>query len=107
MVRAGLLPALAGAPCPMSAEWFRIDMTPAPHPFEELEAALARIATDTATGLLDVLLTPGGVRRAVAAASCPTTRRQLLLVIDQFEELFTQVDDDTARTVHRRARRRR
>ena len=32
---------------PMSADWFRVEMTPAPHPFEELEAALAanRVAT--------------------------------------------------------------
>ena len=95
VVRAGLVPALARGALPMSAEWFRIDMTPAPHPFEELEAALARIATDNVTGLLDVLLTPGGVRRAVQHI-LPDDQTQLLLVIDQFEELFTQVDDDTA-----------
>ncbi|HEY5875596.1 MAG TPA: NACHT and WD repeat domain-containing protein, partial [Ilumatobacteraceae bacterium] len=95
VVRAGLLPAVARGAIPMSAEWFRIDMTPAPHPFEELEAALARIATGTVAGLLDVLLTPGGVRRAVQRV-LPEDQTQLLLVIDQFEELFTQVDDDTA-----------
>ena len=95
MVRAGLVPALARGALPMSADWFRIEMTPAPHPFEELDAALARIATDTATALLDVLLTPGGVRRAVERI-LPDDHSQLLLVIDQFEELFTQVDGDTA-----------
>ena len=95
VVRAGLVPAVARDALPTSSEWFRIDMTPAPHPFEELEAALARVATDDGTGLLDVLLTPGGVRRAVHQI-LPDEQTQLLLVIDQFEELFTQVDDDAA-----------
>ncbi len=79
----------------MSADWFRIEMTPAPHPFEELEAALVRVAAEAPTALLDLLLAPGGVRRAVHRV-LPDDHGQLLLVIDQFEELFTQVDDDTA-----------
>ena len=76
-VRAGLLPALAKGALPMSADWFRIDMTPAPHPFEELEAALLRIASDPPTTLLDLVLTPGGVRRAVDRV-LPTDHDQLL-----------------------------
>ena len=95
VVRAGLLPALARGALPMSADWLRIDMTPAPHPFEELGAALLRIASDPPTTLLDLVLTPGGVRKAIERV-LPTEHDQLLLVIDQFEELFTQVDDDTA-----------
>jgi WD40 repeat protein/DNA-binding SARP family transcriptional activator len=95
VVRAGLVPALRQGALPMSAAWFGIDMTPAAHPFEELEAALARVATDSVTGLLDVLLKPGGVGCAVRNV-LPDDQTQLLLVIDQFEELFTQVDEDTA-----------
>jgi hypothetical protein len=95
VVRAGLLPAVDRGALPMSADWFRVTMTPAPHPFEELEAALLRIASDPPMALLDVLLTPGGVRRAIDRVLSPTDGR-LLLVIDQFEELFTQVDPDAA-----------
>jgi hypothetical protein len=95
VVRAGLLPALARGALAMSAEWFRVDMTPAPHPFEQLETALVRVATEASNALIDLLLAPGGVRRAVRRI-LPDDHGQLLLVIDQFEELFTQVDDDTA-----------
>ena len=94
VVRAGLLPALARGALPTSAEWYRIEMTPAAHPFEQLEAALVGVAV-TPTTLLDQLLAPGGVRRAVAEV-LPDDESQLVVVIDQFEELFTQVDDDTA-----------
>ena len=95
VVRAGLLPALARGALPMSADWFRIEMTPAPHPVRAARSALARVATDPPNALLDLLLAPGGVRRAVHRV-LPDDHDQLLLVIDQFEELFTQVDDDTA-----------
>ncbi len=45
--------------------------------------------------MVDIVLAPGGVRRAVERV-LPDGRDQLLLVIDQFEELFTQVDEETA-----------
>ncbi len=95
VVRAGLVPALAAGALPMSQDWFRVEMTPAPHPFEELEAALSRVAIEAPPSMLDIVLSPGGVRRAVERV-LPDGRDQLLLVIDQFEELFTQVDDETA-----------
>ncbi len=94
-VRAGLVPALAAGALPMSQDWFRVEMTPAPHPFEELETALSRVAIEAPPSMLDIVLAPGGVRRAVERV-LPDGRDQLLLVIDQFEELFTQVDEETA-----------
>ncbi len=95
VVRAGLVPALAAGALPMSQDWFRVEMTPAPHPFEELEAALSRVAIEIPPAMLDIVLAPGGMRRAVERV-LPEGRDQLLLVIDQFEELFTQVDEETA-----------
>ena len=95
VVRAGLVPALAAGAMPMSQDWFRVEMTPAPHPFEELEAALTRVAIEAPASMLDIVLAPGGIGRAVERA-LPDGRDQLLVVIDQFEELFTQVDEDTA-----------
>ncbi|HSB86345.1 MAG TPA: protein kinase [Ilumatobacteraceae bacterium] len=95
VVRAGLVPALAAGALPMSQDWFRVEMTPAPHPFEELEAALSRVAIEAPASMIDIVLATGGVRRAVERV-LPDGTDQLLLVIDQFEELFTQVDDETA-----------
>jgi len=94
-VRAGLVPALAAGALPMSQDWFRVEMTPAPHPFEELETALSRVAIEAPASMVDIVLAPGGVRRAVERV-LPDGRDQLLLVIDQFEELFTQVEEETS-----------
>jgi DNA-binding SARP family transcriptional activator/ABC-type glycerol-3-phosphate transport system substrate-binding protein len=94
-VQAGLLPALAMGALPMSADWFCTEMTPAAHPFEQLETALLRVASEAPKSLIEVLLAPAGVRKAVHRI-LPDGNEQLLLVIDQFEELFTQVDEDTA-----------
>jgi ABC-type glycerol-3-phosphate transport system substrate-binding protein len=65
-------------------------MTPAPHPFESLEEALLGVAVDPPASLLDLLLGDDGLRQA-AQRILPADGSQLLLVIDQFEELFTQV----------------
>ena len=97
VVRAGLLPALAAGRPAVSAEWFRIDMTPAPHPFEELEVGARSASPPTHRHRCSsMLLAPDGVRRVPSSDVLPDDETQLLLVIDQFEELFTQVDDDTA-----------
>ena len=42
VVKAGLLPAIRRGAVPLSGSWFTIEMTPAPHPFEELEDGAAR-----------------------------------------------------------------
>ncbi|MDJ0496250.1 MAG: extracellular solute-binding protein [Acidimicrobiia bacterium] len=95
VVRAGLLPALSKGALPSSDMWFVAELTPAPHPFEELDNALTGIAVDPSTTLLEQLASePTGLRRAVRQLLPEGS--QLLLVIDQFEELFTQVDQETA-----------
>ena len=74
VVNAGLLPALRGGALRGSGDWFVAEISPGPHPFEELEAALLRIAVNPPPSLLDQLLdgddrdTPGGE----AGASRPT-----------------------------------
>ncbi len=71
-------------------------MAPGPHPFEELEAALLRVAVNPPPSLLDQLLDgETGMRRAVKRV-LPDPHSNLLLVIDQFEELFTQAPAATA-----------
>lgn len=95
VVKAGLLPALRKDALPLSASWFTVSMTPAPHPFEELEDALRSIAIEPPASLVELISAENGLHRAVARVM-PQDATQLLLVIDQFEELFTQVDENTA-----------
>ncbi|MGI9644105.1 MAG: protein kinase domain-containing protein, partial [Ilumatobacteraceae bacterium] len=97
VVRAGLLPALRSGRVPGSAAWFTTTMTPGAHPFEALETALLRIAVNPPGSLLDQLQSGRrgilrGVRRVL-----PDDGTTLLLVIDQFEELFTNDVDPTQR----------
>lgn len=96
VVRAGLLPALREGRVPGSAEWFVVTMLPGLNPFEELEAALLHVAVNPPTSLLEQLDGgPSGIARAVKR-TVPGSQHQLLIVIDQFEELFTQSDPAAA-----------
>ena len=95
VVKAGLLPAIRRGALPLSESWFTIEMTPAPHPFEELEDALLGVAVDPPASLLEQLAGEHGLQRALRHV-LPSDGSQLLLLIDQFEELFTQVDTATA-----------
>jgi ABC-type glycerol-3-phosphate transport system substrate-binding protein/DNA-binding SARP family transcriptional activator len=96
VVSAGLLPALRRGALPGSTQWFVVPMTPGSHPFEELDAALRHVAVNPPASLLDQLTSgPAGIRRALRD-TLPDDYSPLLLIIDQFEELFTQTADGTA-----------
>lgn len=94
-VRGGLLPAIRRGALPLSGSWFTIEMTPAPHPFEQLEEALLGVALDAPASLLDLLAGDRGIE-SVLDDVLPNDGSQVLLLIDQFEELFAQVDSATA-----------
>ncbi len=94
VVRAGLLPALHDGALPGSSRWFVTTMVPGRRPYEELESALLRVAINPPTSLLEQLRDGDrGIARAVRR-SLPSDATELVLVIDQFEEVFTQVDGD-------------
>ena len=77
VVRAGLLPALAGGVLPGSEHWAQVLIRPGEHPLRELR--------DASTGA------------AAGPRGC--------LAVDQFEETFTACrDEDERARVHRRAR---
>lgn len=98
VVKAGVLPALRRGGLPGSDEWFIIEMLPGPRPLEELEAALLRIAVNPPESLLGQLREDNrGLLRAVNRCLPPDPKVELALVIDQFEELFTLVADETVR----------
>ncbi len=93
VVRAGLVPALRAGRVPGSASWFATTMTPGIHPFEALETALLRVAVNPPGSLLDQLRGhPRGLLRSVRRVLAED-KDVLLLVIDQFEELFTAAVD--------------
>jgi WD40 repeat protein/serine/threonine protein kinase len=97
LVRAGLLPAMRRGALPGSERWFIADMHPGAHPFEELASALTRIAVNPPVDLVD-LLERGEDGLGMTTSSLLPPGTELVLVIDQFEELFTLLDDEGART---------
>ena len=81
VLRAGLLPALAGGVLPGSEGWRRLLLRPGERPLDELRRVLVSGAKDPLAEALDAL--PGDAR--------------LLLAVDQFEELFTACRSDAER----------
>lgn len=95
VVKAGLIPALRAGAAPGSAGWLFTDMYPGDHPFDGLEDALARVARDPPEMLVEAV--------RLGSISLPEAARRILadgrmvLVVDQFEELFTHVVDEVER----------
>ena len=88
VVRAGLLPAVSVGAIPGSDDWFVTTMVPGPDPFESLEAALLRVAVNPPASLLHQLRDgPRGILRGVRRC-LPDDGYTILVVVDQFEELF-------------------
>ncbi len=81
VLRAGLLPALAGGVLPGSGGWRRLLMRPGERPLEELRRVLVSGAIDPLAEALDTL--PANAR--------------LLLAIDQLEEIFTACRSEAER----------
>ena len=95
VVRAGLLPRVRQGDVPGSRQWFVTTMLPGSSPFKELAESLRRVAVADTAGLVDELAEAGGIDR-VLRRLVPEDG-QLLLVIDQFEELFTLASEQDQR----------
>jgi WD40 repeat protein/serine/threonine protein kinase/DNA-binding SARP family transcriptional activator len=95
LVKAGLIPAIRQGMLPGSDNWFIVEMTPGTHPMEELEAALLRVAVNPPASLLAQLNeSQRGLVRGVKRVLPGGDEAELLLVIDQFEELFTMSEEE-------------
>ena len=97
LVHAGLVPAIWKGDIEGSEKWFVIDMLPGTHPLEALEVALLRIAGDQAGNINEQLQRDERGLLRIANLILPKDNSELLLVIDQFEEVFTLVDNEQAR----------
>ena len=98
VVRAGLIPALRHGALPGSQRWFLAEMLPGARPLEELEAALLRVAVNPPPSLLEQLQhDERGLVRAIKRSLPADERTELVLLIDQFEEIFTLVVDERER----------
>lgn len=94
LLRAGLIPALRRAGSRPAGDWTCVVLTPGERPLRELAGRLAATAGRLAGPRDEV---PGGdaVRAALAR---PDRGRPLLIVVDQFEEVFTSCRDDAERS---------
>jgi WD40 repeat protein/class 3 adenylate cyclase len=97
VVRAGLIPALRRGAVDGSEDWSIVDMFPGAHPLEGLEAAMIRATPDPPPSLIEQLeRDERGLHRAVLRL-LPSDGSELVIVIDQFEEVFTLVEDEAVR----------
>jgi WD40 repeat protein/serine/threonine protein kinase len=98
VVRAGVVPAIRRGGLPGSENWFVVEMFPGAHPVEELAQALMRVAVEPPNNLVEPLsLDERGLLRVVDQVVPGADETEVVLVIDQFEEVFTLVEDEAVR----------
>lgn len=98
VVHAGLIPALRRSTLLNARSWFIASFVPGEHPMLALEDALLRVASKPPSHLGDQLRADPHAILWAADWLLGDTAGDLLLVIDQFEEIFTLVQDETERT---------
>ncbi|WP_396784875.1 hypothetical protein [Microbispora sp. H10670] len=98
LLRAGLLPAIGGGGS-ATAGWPILLFAPGPHPLEECAARLAALSGGSATSLHDELAKESRALHLTALqilADRPADS-EMLVVVDQFEEVFTLCRDTRER----------
>ncbi|MEX2623926.1 MAG: BTAD domain-containing putative transcriptional regulator [Acidimicrobiia bacterium] len=95
---AGLLPALATGAVPGAEIWISVRAVPGGYPFDELATSLGALSTEPLSAIATELAAADGKGLLrVAKRIGQELAGELVIVIDQFEELFTLVADETVR----------
>ncbi|MCS6835775.1 MAG: protein kinase [Anaerolineae bacterium] len=94
VVRAGLIPALRAGGLPGSDRWFYDLIVPGGQPFDELENVLTGLASQPPKNLKERLRAHEDGFADLLDELLPPDSSELFLFIDQFEEVFTQVEDE-------------
>jgi WD40 repeat protein/serine/threonine protein kinase len=99
VIKAGVIPAIRrgaikGAE---SEQWFIATMVPGPHPIQELTEALLSIATDNSSVAFDPEFEDENSLSRISQQLYEDTHTNVLLFIDQFEEAFTLVENESER----------
>ncbi len=98
VVKAGLIPAVRRGALEGSDQWYLAEMVPGAEPFVELERALLSVAVEEREDILTRLRASDRGLVETVSDILPGEDSELFLTIDQFEEVFTQVTDEEART---------
>ena len=94
LVRAGVVPALRDGA--LGEPVLATELSPGPHPYDELEAALGRVSVRAVQRLGDLVRgSSRGLLEAVKKAIPGDA--DVVIVIDQFEELFTLTETEAER----------
>jgi len=96
-IYAGLLPQLRAGRIDRSETWYIASMIPGSNPFHSLVLALRSIAVNSVDDLTDELVEGASTLAEVLPSLLEDRDAPLLLFIDQFEEVFTQVEDEATR----------
>jgi WD40 repeat protein/transcriptional regulator with XRE-family HTH domain len=96
LIRAGLVPALRWNKD--SADWIIHTITPTAHPLESLAASLINSVATATTLMDDLARDPRSLNLFVKRTMQPGNASHLLLVVDQFEELFALCHSEEERT---------
>ncbi len=97
LVKAGVLPALRSGRVPGSDGWYYAEMVPGESPIEELGSALLSVSSSPLPGLEKTLREHVNGLEIGVHEALPARENKLLLMVDQFEELFTQVESESDR----------
>jgi WD40 repeat protein/energy-coupling factor transporter ATP-binding protein EcfA2 len=97
LVLAGVIPALQQGAVAGSENWYYITMLPGEHPTRELADSLLSIATKLPDRLNERLLYDDNALAPIIEEILVKQDTQLVLFIDQFEEVFTLVSNESQR----------